>query len=29
MKLINPDLYRLRKKLDIDTKTFYTKDVGF
>jgi hypothetical protein len=27
MKSINPDLYRLRKKLDIDTKTFYTKEI--
>ena len=27
MKSINPDLYNRRKKLDIDTKTFYTKDI--
>jgi hypothetical protein len=27
MKFINPTLYRLRKKLDIDTKTFYTKEI--
>jgi hypothetical protein len=27
MKLINPELYMKRKNLDVDVKTFYTKDV--